>query len=78
MFTSQAKGEAMCLSTAYIEMDNQKLEVMKDIVRIESQNNGFRLIGLLGEEKSIRGKIRSIDFIDRHSVIFENARIGSE
>jgi predicted RNA-binding protein len=74
MFTSQAKGDGMCLSTAYIEKDHEKLAVMKDIVRIERQNNGFLLVGLLGEEKHVQGKIRCIDFIDRHSIIFENDR----
>jgi predicted RNA-binding protein len=62
----------MCLSTAYIKIDNQEVEVMKDVARIESQNNGFLVIGLLGEEKSVRGEIRTIDFIDNRSVVFES------
>ena len=61
----------MCLSKAYMEAVDPKSEIMIDIARIELQNDGYLLIGLLGEEKSIRGKIRSIDFIDSHSVVFE-------
>jgi len=68
----------MCLSTAYIRINDQDIEVMRDIARIESQNNDFLLIGLLGKEKRVRGKIRSIDFIDHHSVVFENGLTESE
>jgi predicted RNA-binding protein len=59
----------MCLSNVYIDSNGQPQEVMRDVARMEAHNDGFLLTGLLGEQKFVRGKVRTIDFVDKHSVV---------
>jgi predicted RNA-binding protein len=60
----------MCLSNVfYINSNGQQEEVMRAVAQMEAHNNGFMLIGLLGERKFVGGKIKSIDFVDKHSVV---------
>jgi len=65
----------MCLSTAYIETvnkgDNVK-EVMGNVALLEAEADGFLLTTLLGEQKFVAGRIKSIDFIQDHSIVFES------
>jgi predicted RNA-binding protein len=60
----------MCLSNVfYIDSNGQQQEVMRDVAQMEAHNNGFLLIGLLGEQKFVPGEVRTIDFVDKHSVV---------
>ena len=60
----------MCLSNVfYIDSDGQQQEIMQDVAQMEAHNDGFLLIGLLGEEKFVQGEVRDIDFVDKHSVV---------
>jgi len=60
----------MCLSNVfYIDSNGQQREVMQDVAWMKAHNNGFLLIGLLGEQKFVQGKVRTIDFVDKHSVV---------
>jgi len=60
----------MCLSNVfYIDSNGQQQEVMQDVAQMEAQNNGFLLTGLLGEQKFVQGEVRTIDFVDKHSVV---------
>ena len=60
----------MCLSNVfYIDLDGQQQEVMRDVARMEAHNNGYLLTGLLGEQKFVQGGVRTIDFVDKHSVV---------
>ena len=60
----------MCLSNVfYIDLDGQQEEVMRDVAQMEARDNGFLLIGLLGEQKFVQGEVRIIDFVDKHSVV---------
>jgi predicted RNA-binding protein len=60
----------MCLSKVfYIDSNGQWQEVMRDVARMEAHNDGFLLTGLLGEQKFARGKVRAVDFVDKHSVV---------
>ena len=60
----------MCLSNVfYIDSDGQQQEVMRDVAQMKAHNNGFLLIGLLGEQKFVQGEVRTIDFVDEHSVV---------
>jgi predicted RNA-binding protein len=60
----------MCLSNVfYIDSDGQQEEIMQDVAQMEAHNSGFMLIGLLGEQKFVQGEVRSIDFVDQHSVV---------
>ena len=60
----------MCLSNVfYIDLDGQQQEVMRDVAQMEAHNNGFLLTGLLGEQEFVQGEVRTIDFVDKHSVV---------
>jgi len=60
----------MCLSNVfYIDSNGQQQEVMRDVAQMEAHNNGFLLTGLLGEQKIVQGEVKSIDFVDKHSVV---------
>jgi len=60
----------MCLSNIfYIDSDGQQQEVMQDVARMEAHNNGFMLTGLLGEQKFVQGEVKSVDFVNKHSVV---------
>jgi predicted RNA-binding protein len=61
----------MCLSTVYIQTKGQRQKVMQDVAKMESSKEGYLLIGLLGDQKMVDGRIKKIDFVDDHSVILE-------
>jgi predicted RNA-binding protein len=61
----------MCLSTVYIQSDGQLVKVMQDVVKMESNEEGYVVIGLLGDQKFVKGRIKTVDFIDDHAVVFE-------
>jgi predicted RNA-binding protein len=64
-------GVSMCLSTVYIQSEDRRLKVMQDVAQMEYNQEGYLLIGLLGEQKLVKGVIRKIDFVDDHLVIIE-------
>jgi len=66
----------MCLSSVYIDSDGQQEEVMRDVAQMEAKNNGFVLVGLLGEQKFVQGKVSHIDFVDKHSVVLKLRKIS--
>jgi predicted RNA-binding protein len=61
----------MCLSTVYIQTKGQRQKVMQDVAKMEFNNEGYLLTGLLGDQKMVDGRIKKIDFVDDHSVILE-------
>jgi predicted RNA-binding protein len=61
----------MCLSTVYIQTKGQRQRVMQDVAKMECNNEGYLLTGLLGDQKMVDGRIKKIDFVDDHSVILE-------
>jgi predicted RNA-binding protein len=61
----------MCLSTIYIDFKGQQKEVMRSVAQMKAKNDGFLLIGLIGEEKFVQGRITCIDFFHEHSVVLE-------
>lgn len=63
----------MCVAIVYVEAGNQRKEVMRDVVQMEAASRGFLFFGLMGEQKYLEGKLKSIDFIKDHSVIIEEA-----
>jgi len=61
----------MCLAVVYVNSEDGKKEAMQDVIRIEAEKRGYRLVGLLGEEKFVEGKLKSVDFLQEHSVLIE-------
>lgn len=68
------KENPMCLSTVYMESNNEEKEIMKDVARIEAEGRGFWLINLFGERKFVEGAIQAINLMDGHFVMLENPR----
>ena len=54
----------MCLSTVYMNSGDEQKEIMKDVAKIEAENQGYWVINLFGEKKFVEGTIESIDLID--------------
>ena len=54
----------MCLSTVYMNSGNGQKEIMKDVAKIEAENQGYWVINLFGEKKFVEGTIESINLID--------------
>ena len=65
----------MCLSTVYMNSENEEKEIMKDVARIEAEDQGFWLIDLFGEKKFIEGTIQTIDLMDEHFVMLKKRNL---
>ena len=61
----------MCLSTVYINSGMGKEEVMREVAEMEAEGKGFFLVNLFGERRFVKGRIKSIDFVDEHRVVME-------
>ena len=61
----------MCLSTVYIQSGDRRIKVMQDVAQMEYNQGGYLLIGLLGDQKFVKGRINSVDFVDDHTVVLE-------
>jgi len=61
----------MCLAVVYVDRGKGKKAAMQDVVRIEAEKRGYRLVGLLGEEKYVEGRLKIVDFLEEHSVLIE-------
>ena len=61
----------MCIAIVYLDSGGERKEAMRDVIRIEAKDGGFQLVGLLGEEKYLEGKLKSVDFWQEHSVLIE-------
>jgi predicted RNA-binding protein len=61
----------MCLVTVYLDYQEEQKEVMKDVAQMEAKDEGFCLIGLLGEQRFVKGKIKSLDVVDKNAVVLQ-------
>ena len=64
----------MCIATVYVDIDGELKEAMRDVIHIEAENSRFQLVNLLGEEKYLEGKLKSINFWEEHSVVIKQVR----
>lgn len=63
----------MCLSAVYIQSEDRRIKVLQDAAQMESNQEGYLLTGLLGDQKFVKGRIISVDFVDDHTVVLEKA-----
>jgi predicted RNA-binding protein len=61
----------MCLAVVYVDRGDGKKEAMQDVIRMEAENSGYRLVSLLGEEKFVEGRLKVVDFFKEHFVLIE-------
>lgn len=61
----------MCEANAYLIKDGQENLIMEavDIVEPEGEDQ-WRLVGIFGDQKSIKGKIKGMNLVD-HKILFE-------
>ncbi len=57
----------MCEAKVYVAGDPTGKPVMEEVILLQPEGDGYRLTGLLGEQKWVRGRIERIDFL-RHTV----------
>ena len=57
----------MCEAKVYIAKNDDKEQIMQDVVLVQPEGDAYLLINLLGEQKLVRGRIEKIDFL-KHTV----------
>jgi predicted RNA-binding protein len=61
----------MCESNAYFKNDDSEELVLKEVMFLKPLENGEILLeNILGEQKTVKGKIQEIDFMT-HKIILE-------
>jgi predicted RNA-binding protein len=60
----------VCLATVYLETEDKKQEVMRDVAWVRPQESGLEFITLLGTSRLLYGRIKSIDLL-RGSIVLE-------
>lgn len=61
----------MCEAAAYLHKDGREELVLEAVDLVEpEEEGGFRIVSIFGEQKIIKGKIRSINLVN-HRIVFE-------
>jgi len=60
----------MCEANAYYHKNGQEELILEDVDLVEPQEDGFRLVNLFGEQKIIKGKLKSMNLVN-HKILFE-------
>ncbi len=63
----------MCEAKVYISNDDKEHKVMEDVVLIKPEGDTYLLVGLLGEQKLVQGRIEQINFL-KHTVHLSQPR----
>lgn len=61
----------MCESTVFLEKDGESVEFMKDVAKINIDGDRLTIIGILGEEKTINGRIATADLMNHKITVVE-------
>ncbi|TET89052.1 MAG: CooT family nickel-binding protein [Methanomassiliicoccales archaeon] len=61
----------MCESTVFLEKDGESVEFMKDVAKILIEGDRLTIIGILGEEKTINGRIATADLMNHKITVVE-------
>ena len=62
----------MCLSTVYVEKEGHAESVMQDVSHMTAKDDGFLLTGMFGEEMFVRGRLKSMNFLDGASILIDD------
>ena len=67
----------MCIATAYLKKQGGREDVLlKEVVLIKSDGEGLLLRTLFGEEKSIKAKIKEVNFTSSRVLLEESLNDG--
>lgn len=61
----------MCEATAYILKDGQEELLLPDVDIIEPEEDGLRLVNILGEQKVIKGVIFRLSLVNHKVILVE-------
>ena len=53
----------MCETSVYVGQDGEEQKVMDYVVLVQPEGDAYLLVGLLGEQKLVQGRIVKIDFL---------------
>lgn len=59
----------MCESNAYLRRGEEEELLLNEVARIEPMEGGFRLVGLFGDEATVKGHIEEVNLL-KHKIIF--------
>jgi uncharacterized protein (DUF4213/DUF364 family)/predicted RNA-binding protein len=59
----------MCETNAYLLEDGDERLIMENVAFVRRKNGILELRGLFGEEKTVSGEIKEIQFLDRKILI---------
>lgn len=66
----------MCEANAYYIKDGREELLMKSVDVVAPEGDGaWRLVGIFGDQKTVRGRIRGMQLVD-HKIVFELTREG--
>ncbi len=60
----------MCQSNAYLIKNGQEQLVMEDVSLVKPQGDSLLLVGILGESKEIKARIKELQLMD-HRILLE-------
>ncbi len=61
----------MCEANAYIDKNGTEEMFLESVDIVEpEEDGGYRLVSIFGEQKTIKGKIKSMNLVD-HKIVFE-------
>jgi predicted RNA-binding protein len=61
----------MCEANAYWVNENQETLIMESVDIVEPEdNNQWRLVGIFGDQKNIKGRIKGMNLV-QHKIYFE-------
>jgi len=60
----------MCEANVYVEKNGVEELVMESVDIVEPEENGaWRLVGIFGDQKTIRGRLKEMKLVD-HRIVF--------
>ncbi len=62
----------MCQSSAYLVRNGQELLFMEGVSLIKPQGDELLLVGILGESKQVKAKIKELQLME-HRILLEEA-----
>lgn len=60
----------MCQSTVYLVKDGREEMVMEDVSLVKPQGDELLLVGMLGEKKQVKARIKELQLMD-HRILLE-------
>ena len=62
----------MCEASAYVIKDGQEELLLESVDILEDLDGEIKMVNLFGEQKHIRGRIKSLSLVD-HKILLEQA-----